>query len=82
MRGFVVKELAHPSKISLSYDVPEPTPGPEEVIVDVYSAALNFFDVSRPYPVTCMTYHKQGSHFKLLLNKPRVDLANSGKVPG
>ena len=46
MRAFVVKELAHPSKISLSHDVPEPTPGPEEVIVEVYSAALNFFDVS------------------------------------
>ncbi|KAK7687107.1 hypothetical protein QCA50_009608 [Cerrena zonata] len=45
MRGFVVRELAHPSKISLSYNVPEPTPGPEDVIIDVYSAALNFFDI-------------------------------------
>ncbi|KAI0081200.1 NAD(P)-binding protein [Panus rudis PR-1116 ss-1] len=45
MRGFQVKQLAHPSKISVSDDIPEPKPGPGEVIVDVYSAALNFFDI-------------------------------------
>jgi NADPH2:quinone reductase len=41
-----VKELTHPSNISLSTDVPEPTAGPGQVLVDVYSAGLNFFEVS------------------------------------
>ena len=45
MRAFVVDELRHPSKIALSRDVPEPTPGPGQVLVDVYSAGLNFFDI-------------------------------------
>lgn len=45
MRGFVVKDLAHPSKIPLSTDAPEPKLGPGLVLVDVYSAGLNFFDV-------------------------------------
>jgi len=45
MKAFVVKELNHPSKISLSTDIPEPTAGPRQVLVDVYSAGLNFFDV-------------------------------------
>ncbi|CAL1707506.1 unnamed protein product [Somion occarium] len=45
MRAFVVKELVHPSKISVTNDAPEPIPGPGEVLVDIYSAALNFFDI-------------------------------------
>lgn len=46
MRAFVIQKLAHPSQIALSYDVPEPTAGRNQVLVDVYSAGLNFFDVS------------------------------------
>ncbi|KAJ2925132.1 hypothetical protein H1R20_g11980, partial [Candolleomyces eurysporus] len=45
MRGFVVKDLAHPSKIPLSTDAPEPKAGAGQVLVDVYSAGLNFFDI-------------------------------------
>ncbi|KAF9475539.1 NAD(P)-binding protein [Pholiota conissans] len=45
MRAFVIKELNHPSKISLAADVPEPKAGKDEVLVDVYSAGLNFFDI-------------------------------------
>jgi len=45
MRGFVVKDYAHPSKISLSWDVPEPKLSSDQVLVDVYSAGLNFFDI-------------------------------------
>jgi NADPH2:quinone reductase len=45
MRAFVVKELAHPSKITLSNDSPEPRAGSRQVLVDVYSAGLNFFDI-------------------------------------
>jgi NADPH2:quinone reductase len=46
MRAFVVKENAHPSKIILSIDAPKPTPGPGQLLIDVYSAGLNFFDVN------------------------------------
>lgn len=46
MRAFVIKEHAHPSEIQLTNDASEPTPGPNQVLVDVYSAGLNFYDVS------------------------------------
>lgn len=45
MRAFVVREYAHPSKISLSVDAPEPSVAPDQVLVEVYSAGANFFDV-------------------------------------
>ncbi|KAG5651873.1 hypothetical protein H0H81_007093 [Sphagnurus paluster] len=45
MRGFLVSELKHHSEISLSTNVPEPKAGPGQVLVDVYSAGLNFFDI-------------------------------------
>lgn len=54
MRAFAVKELAHPSKIVVSNDFPEPEAGPNDVIVDVYSAGLNYFDVrSRVSSLCC-----------------------------
>lgn len=46
MRGLQVKELAHHSNIELSYDVPEPKAKEGEILIDVYSGGLNFFDVS------------------------------------
>ena len=51
MKAFVVKEYAHPSQIPLTLDFPEPKPRPgsDEVLVDVYSAGLNFFDVRVPH---------------------------------
>lgn len=45
MRAFTISKYAHPSEISLTTDAPEPKPGKDEVLVDVYSAGLNFFDV-------------------------------------
>jgi hypothetical protein len=45
MRAFVIKELNHPSKLSLSHGVPEPKASDNQVLVDIYSAGLNFFDV-------------------------------------
>ncbi|KAK7472585.1 hypothetical protein VKT23_000698 [Stygiomarasmius scandens] len=45
MRGIVVNELKHHSQIPLSKNVPIPKPGKNEVLCDVYSAAMNFFDV-------------------------------------
>ena len=48
MKAFLVSEYAHPSKIQLTHDAPEPirTPGSNELLIDVHSAAVNFFDVS------------------------------------
>ncbi|KAH9839446.1 alcohol dehydrogenase [Rhodofomes roseus] len=45
MRAFVIKEYAHPSKIPLSDDVPEPKPQEGEVLVEVFSAGLNYYDI-------------------------------------
>ncbi|KAI0077906.1 alcohol dehydrogenase [Panus rudis PR-1116 ss-1] len=45
MRALQVKQLAHPSLIPISTDVPDPKAKPGEVVVDIYSAALNFFDI-------------------------------------
>ena len=60
MRAFVVNQLDHPSKIELTKDAPEPKPVPDQVLVDVYSAGLNFYDVSeRLYtrPTSPLTMH-------------------------
>lgn len=45
MRAFQVTELKHPSKIPLSTNLPLPTATGDEVLVDVYSVGLNFYDV-------------------------------------
>jgi NADPH2:quinone reductase len=45
MRGYVIDHYAHPNDLSLSLDALEPTPGRGDVLVDVYSAGLNFFDI-------------------------------------
>lgn len=46
MRGYVINQYVHPKDLTLSLDAPEPTPGPGEVLIEVYSAGLNFFDVN------------------------------------
>ena|ERR1700761_418396 len=48
MKAYVINSYAHPSKVPLTLDAPEPKAGPGQVIVDVYSAGLNFFDVRLP----------------------------------
>ncbi|KAJ6593932.1 alcohol dehydrogenase [Mycena capillaripes] len=45
MKAFVVHELAHPSKIPVTTDWPAPKPKKNQILVDVYSAGLNFFDI-------------------------------------
>jgi len=58
MRAFVVNQLDHPSNIELTKDAPEPKPALDMVLVDVYSAGLNFFDVSNHFfirPITLST---------------------------
>ncbi|KAK8864260.1 hypothetical protein IAR55_001506 [Kwoniella newhampshirensis] len=46
MKAFQVTEHAHPSKIKVS-EIPSPKADPEkgQVLVDVYAAGLNFFDI-------------------------------------
>ena len=46
MRAFVITQLNHPSKIQLTKDAPKPETVPDRILVDVYSAGLNFYDVS------------------------------------
>jgi NADPH2:quinone reductase len=50
MRAFVVSEYAHPSKIQLTHNAPEPLwkPGSDDILIDIHSAGLNFFDVRVP----------------------------------
>lgn len=45
MRAFVINKYAHPSEVRLSEDAPEPKVKDDELLVDVYSAGLNFFDI-------------------------------------
>ncbi|KAF8210306.1 hypothetical protein K438DRAFT_1665380 [Mycena galopus ATCC 62051] len=45
MKAFVVHEHNHHSKIALTKDWPVPTLKKDQIMVDVYSAGLNFFDI-------------------------------------
>ncbi|KAI0306202.1 chaperonin 10-like protein [Multifurca ochricompacta] len=47
MKAFVVSEYAHPTKIQLTHDAPEPvpTPGSDDLLIDVHSSGLNYFDI-------------------------------------
>jgi NADPH:quinone reductase-like Zn-dependent oxidoreductase len=61
MKAFLISAYAHPSKIQLTHDAPEPTPTPgsDDLLINVHSAALNFFDVrfSPSLPSTCAPSH-------------------------
>ncbi|KAF8334325.1 NAD(P)-binding protein [Cantharellus anzutake] len=45
MKAFQVTKFAHPKDILPSDNVPAPELAPNEILVDVYSAGLNFFDI-------------------------------------
>ncbi|KAI0293889.1 NAD-P-binding protein [Multifurca ochricompacta] len=47
MKAFVIQEYAHHSKIPLTVDAPDPVlqNDTENLLIDVYSAGLNFFDI-------------------------------------
>jgi len=45
MRAFVINELVHPSKLTISTNVPVPVPGPRQVLVEVFAVGINFGDV-------------------------------------
>ena len=66
MRAYVVNEWKHPSKLVLVHDAPEPVAGPEDVIVDVYSAGLNFFDVR----ISVHTYAFQADRYSIDITSP------------
>ncbi|KAG8886052.1 hypothetical protein FRB97_007928 [Tulasnella sp. 331] len=45
MRGYIINKYIKPSELKFENNIPEPTPShPNHVIVDVYSAGLNYFD--------------------------------------
>jgi NADPH2:quinone reductase len=44
MRGLILHELGEPENLRLD-EIPTPIPGPEEVLVDIYAAAVNFPDL-------------------------------------
>jgi len=45
MRAFAVHKHAHPSELTLTNDWPEPKLRKDQVMVDVYAAGLNYFDI-------------------------------------
>jgi len=55
MKAFVISEYAHHSKIPLTLDAPDPIleNDSDSLLIDVYSAGLNFFDVggNPPFPL-------------------------------
>ncbi len=58
MRAYIVNELNHPSQIPLANDVPEPKASENEVLIDVYSAGLNFFDVRIYFHIFVITFNE------------------------
>ena len=78
MKAFVIKEYAHPSKLQLTWDAPEPvlTPGSDEHLINVHSAGLNFFDV-RLAPTLLILYP---SH-SLAYGIRKIDTTVARKVP-
>ena len=75
MRAFVIDQLNHPSKIELTTDAPEPKLVPGGVPVDVYSAGLNFFDVSTRAPCPLASTNMRLTTFDSL------DFAGPGETP-
>ncbi|KAH7339535.1 NAD(P)-binding protein [Rhizoctonia solani] len=45
MKAIVIDHYAHPSKQLVTNQAPEPKPAADEVLVEVHTAALNFFDI-------------------------------------
>lgn len=59
MRGIIIEEFGGPDRLLYREDLPEPVPGPGEVLVDVEAVGVNFTDVyqregiyPRPLPFT------------------------------
>ncbi|KAJ7188200.1 alcohol dehydrogenase [Mycena filopes] len=72
MKAFVVHKHAHPSNIPLTTDWPVPPLNDGEIMVDVYSAGLNFFDILQaqgkhqskpPLPFTLGSFYLSCSEF-------------------
>lgn len=45
MKAWFVKQLGDPKDALVLEEVPDPTPGPKEVLIRVEAAAMNFFDI-------------------------------------
>ena len=82
MRAFVVSEYAHPSKIMLTYNAPEPVwkPGSLDILIDIHSVGLNFFDVrvhaasSQGHDINPKTHGRFCSLRENIKTNPRVRL--------
>jgi NADPH:quinone reductase-like Zn-dependent oxidoreductase len=69
MRAFVVEKDARHADIPLSFDAPEPKPRQNQVLIDVYSAGVNFFEV-------CFVLH-----IEIRLTGISPDFTNTGEIP-
>lgn len=74
MRAFVINKYAHPSKIPVEQAAPEPQPGPGQVLIDVYSAGLNFFDVG----VLALL---PPQHTLILISALPIDITSTRQIP-
>ncbi|GFZ44113.1 hypothetical protein JCM24511_01834 [Saitozyma sp. JCM 24511] len=73
MKAYQIKQLAHPSKIHSSTDVPIPTPQQGQVLVDVHAAGVNFFDILQAqgkYQYRVFG-HAQGAYAEHVVADPR-----------
>ena len=71
MKALVISEYAHPSKIPLTRDapVPVPTPGSDELLINVHSAGLNFFDVC--LTLSALLYFPRLTCLRIFIRKNR-----------
>ncbi|KAF7321294.1 hypothetical protein MKEN_00649400 [Mycena kentingensis (nom. inval.)] len=91
MKAFAVHELQHPSKIKLTTNWPEPKPKPNQVLVDVYAAGLNYYDILQAlgrYQIKLPIPFVLGTEFAALIalegaytERIAVDLTNVMKIP-
>ncbi|MCX5741974.1 MAG: NADPH:quinone oxidoreductase family protein [Proteobacteria bacterium] len=49
MRAVRIHELTGPSALRVDTDVPDPTPGPSDIVIEVRAAGVNFPDVLQTY---------------------------------
>jgi NADPH2:quinone reductase len=80
MRAFVIDHYAHPSAQKLTENAPGPDSaklGKDEVLVDVYSAALNFFDVC----VTMFSDMKSNEPNLILDSSSARQIPESASIP-
>ena len=66
MRAVVLEEKGGPEVLQVRDDIPDPVPGPEEVLVDIVSSALNRADLLQ----RCLLYTSPSPRDGLLSRMP------------